>query len=42
MDSKTPSLREAIIQASILYYPNVAKKYIVYMDVSEDTCQAQI
>ena len=30
------TLKEAIIQAHILCYPDPAKKYIVYTDASED------
>ena len=35
-------LREAIVQAPILHYPNPSKKYIVYTDISNDTCRAQL
>ena len=36
-------LKEAIVQAPILHYPNPGKKYIVYTDASEDdTCRAQL
>ena len=35
-------LKEAIVLASILHYPNPEKKYIVYTDTSDDTCGAQI
>ena len=34
-------LKEAIVQAPILHYPNPTKKYIVYTDVSDDACGAQ-
>ena len=34
-------LKEAIVQASILHYPNPGKKYIVYTDASDDACGAQ-
>ena len=29
-------LKEAIIKASILYYPDPARRYIVYMDALDD------
>ena len=32
------NLKEAIIQAPILCYPDPNKKYIVYTDVSDDAC----
>ena len=35
-------LKEAIVQAPILHYPNPGKKYIVHTDVSDDTCRAQL
>ena len=35
------NLKEAIIQAPILCYPNPNKKYIVYMDASDNACGAQ-
>ena len=35
-------LKEAIIQAPILCYPNPNKKYIVYADASNDACGAQL
>ena len=35
-------LKEAIVQAPILHYPNPNKKYIVYTDVSDDACRAQL
>ena len=35
-------LKEAIVQAPILHYPNPNKKYIVYTDTSDDTCGAQL
>ena len=35
-------LKEAIAQAPILHYPNPNKKYIVYMDASDNTCRAQL
>ena len=34
-------LKEAIVQAPILHYPNPNKKYIVYTDASDDACRAQ-
>ena len=36
------NLKEAILQASILHYPDPNKKYIVYTDTSDDTCRAQL
>ena len=35
-------LKEAIVQAPILHYPNLEKKYIVYTDTSDDACRAQL
>ena len=35
-------LKEAIVQAPILHYPNPDKKYIVYTDASDDACGAQL
>ena len=35
-------LKEAIVQAPILHYPNQGKKYIVYTDASDDACRAQL
>ena len=35
-------LKEAIVQAPILHYPNPTKKYIVYTDALDDTCRAQL
>ena len=35
-------LKEAIVQAPILHYPNPEKNYIVYTDASDDTCRAQL
>ena len=35
-------LKEAIIQAPILCYPDPARRYIVYMDASDDACGAQL
>ena len=34
-------LKDTIVQAPILHYPNPNKTYIVYMDTSDDTCGAQ-
>ena len=36
------NLKEAIIQAPILHYPDPNKKYIVYTNASEDACRAQL
>ena len=33
-------LKDAIVQAPILHYPNPNKTYIVYMDASDDACGA--
>ena len=35
-------LKEAIIQAPILCYPDLARRYIVYSDASDDACGAQL
>ena len=35
-------LKEAIVQAPILHYPNPNKAYIVYTDASDDACGAQL
>ena len=35
-------LKDTIVQAPILHYPNPNKKYIVYTDVSDDVCRAQL
>ena len=35
-------LKEAIIQAPILRYPDTTKPYIVYTDASNDACRAQL
>ena len=35
-------LKEAIVQAPILHYPNANKTYIVYTDASDDACRAQL
>ena len=36
------TLKEAIIQAPILHYPDPSKRYIVYTDASDDACRAQL
>ena len=36
------NLKEVIIQAPILHYPDPNKKYIVYTDASDDSCGAQL
>ena len=36
------TLKEAIIQAPILHYPDPAKKDIVYMDASDNAFGAQL
>ena len=35
-------LKEAIVQAPILHYPNPNKTYIVYTDASDDACGVQL
>ena len=35
-------LKEAIVQAPILHYPNPNKTYIIYTDGSDDVCGAQL
>ena len=35
-------MKEAIVQAPILHYPNPNKTYIIYTDASDDTCRAQL
>ena len=35
-------LKNAIVQAPILHYPNPSKTYIVYTDASDDACRAQL
>ena len=35
-------LKEAIVQAAILHYPNPDKRYIVYTGTSDDACGAQL
>ena len=37
-----PKLKDSIIQAPILQYPNLNKRYIVYTDTSDDACGAQL
>ena len=36
------TLKEAIMQAPILHYPNLNKRYIIYTDASDDACGAQL
>ena len=36
------TLKESIIQAPILHYPNTKKHYIVYTDALDDACGAQL
>ena len=36
------TLKESVIQAPILHYPNPKKCYIVYTDASDDACGAQL
>ena len=36
------TLKEAIIQAPILHYPNPNKIYIIYTDASDDACGTQL
>ena len=35
-------LKDAIIQAPILRYPDTTKPYIMYTDASDDACRAQL
>ena len=35
-------LKESIIQAPILQYPNPNKRYILYTDASDDACRVQL
>ena len=35
-------LKEVIIQAPILCYPNPIKRYIIYTDASDDACRGQL
>ena len=36
------SLKDSIIQALILQYPNPSKRYIIYTDTSDEACGAQL
>ena len=36
------NLKEAIIQAPMLHYPDPNKKYIIYTDASDNACRAQL
>ena len=36
------TLKESVIHIPILHYPNLMKCYIVYMDVSDNACGAQL
>ena len=36
------TLKESVIQAPILHYPNLQKHYIVYIAASDDACGAQL
>ena len=36
------TLKESVIQAPILHYPNSKKHYIVYTDASDDACETQL
>ena len=35
-------LKDSIIQAPILHYPNPSKRYIVYTDASDDACRTKL
>ena len=35
-------MKDSFIQVPILWYPNPSKRYIVYTDVSDDACEAQL
>ena len=35
-------LKDSIIQAPILRYPNPTKRYVLYTDASDDACRAQL
>ena len=35
-------LKEAMVQAPILHYPNPTTKYVVYTDTSDEPCGAQL
>ena len=41
-DAAFLQLKDAIVQAPILHYPNPTKKYIAYTDASDDACGAQL
>ena len=36
------TLKESVIQAPILHYPDPIKCFIVYTDASDDACRAQL
>ena len=36
------NLKEAILEAPTLHYPDLNKKYIVYTDTSDDACRVQL
>ena len=36
------TLKDSVIQAPILHYPNLKKHYIVYTDTSVNACGAQV
>ena len=36
------TLKESVIQALMLHYPDLKKCYIVYTDASDDVCGAQL
>ena len=36
------TLKSALLEEAILYYPDPSKHYIVYRDDSDDTCGAQL
>ena len=36
------TLKESVVQAPILHYPNLKKCYIFYTDASDDACGAQL
>ena len=36
------TLKESVIQAPILHYPNLTKHYLVYKDASDNACWAQL
>ena len=41
-DTAFLTLKEAVIQALILHYPNPNNRYIIYTDASDDACVAQL